>query len=155
MADDMIGNADERRRLLGELELERNQLMRNIETCRIRDIDRPFIGSWSLKDIVGHIASWEAEKVTARGCRYRADAAVSAREDGKPRRALGQVCHHRRRAEAAAVQRADEQNRERLARHGNGAEGELVTHLRRQRHQRAARGHEQDVRNPGLGDESR
>ena len=67
MADDMIGNADERRRLLGELELERNQLMRNIETCRIRDIDRPFIGSWSLKDIVGHIASWEAEVVIPTG----------------------------------------------------------------------------------------
>ena len=65
MADDMTGNADERRRLLGELDLERNQLMRNIETCRIRDIDRPFIGGWSLKDIVGHIASWEAEVVSS------------------------------------------------------------------------------------------
>lgn len=65
MDDDMTGNADERRRLLGELELERKQLTRNVETCRIRDIDRPFIGAWSLKDIVGHIASWEAEKVTA------------------------------------------------------------------------------------------
>jgi len=57
--------ADERRRLLGRLDLERNQLLRNIETCRIRDIDRPFIGEWSLKDIVGHIASWEAEVVAA------------------------------------------------------------------------------------------
>lgn len=48
-----------------ELERERNQLLRNIETCRIRDIDRPFIGEWSLKDIVAHVASWEAEFVTA------------------------------------------------------------------------------------------
>ena len=57
--------SDERRRLLGGLELERNQLIRNIETCRIRDIERPFVGEWSLKDIVGHVASWEAEVVTA------------------------------------------------------------------------------------------
>ncbi len=63
--DDIRTRADERRRLLAELELERNQLIRNIETCRIRDIERPFIGEWSLKDIVGHIASWEAEVVTA------------------------------------------------------------------------------------------
>ncbi len=63
--DDPRSRAEERRRLLGELELERNQLIRNIETCRIRDIDRPFIGDWSLKDIVGHVASWEAEVVTA------------------------------------------------------------------------------------------
>lgn len=65
MSDDMQGKADERRRLFGELELERNQLIRNIETCRIRDIERPFIGHWTLKDIVGHVASWEAEVVTA------------------------------------------------------------------------------------------
>jgi hypothetical protein len=39
--------------------------MRNVETCRIRDIERPFIGQWSLKDIVGHVASWEAEVVSA------------------------------------------------------------------------------------------
>ena len=65
MADDMLGSGDERRRLLGELDLERNQLIRNIETCRIRDIERPFIGGWSLKDIVGHVASWEAEVLTA------------------------------------------------------------------------------------------
>ncbi|OAI44265.1 hypothetical protein AYO38_09910 [bacterium SCGC AG-212-C10] len=64
MSDDDTRNlADDRRRLLGELDLERNQLVRNIETCRIRDIDRPFIGEWSLKDIVGHVASWEAEVV--------------------------------------------------------------------------------------------
>ncbi len=50
---------------MGELELERNQLIRNIETCRIRDIERPFVGQWSLKDIVGHVASWEAEVVSA------------------------------------------------------------------------------------------
>jgi hypothetical protein len=63
--DDVRSHADERRRLLGEFELERNQLIRNIETCRIRDIDRPFIGEWSLKDIVGHVSSWEAEVVAA------------------------------------------------------------------------------------------
>jgi hypothetical protein len=63
--EDIRSYADERRRILVELERERNQLLRNIETCRIRDIDRPFIGEWSLKDIVAHVASWEAEVVTA------------------------------------------------------------------------------------------
>jgi hypothetical protein len=63
--EDVRSFADERRRILVELERERNQLVRNIETCRIRDIDRPFIGEWSLKDIVAHVASWEAEVVTA------------------------------------------------------------------------------------------
>jgi hypothetical protein len=63
--DDVRTLADERRRLLGRLDLERNQLIRNVETCRIRDIDRPFIDAWSLKDIVGHVASWEAEVVAA------------------------------------------------------------------------------------------
>jgi hypothetical protein len=63
--DDARGYSDERRRIAAELELERNQLFRNIETCRIRDIERPFIGEWSLKDIVGHVASWEAEAVSA------------------------------------------------------------------------------------------
>ncbi len=66
MADDNEkSGSDERRRILGELTLERKQLIRNIETCRIRDIERPFVGEWSLKDIVGHVASWEAEVVTA------------------------------------------------------------------------------------------
>jgi hypothetical protein len=66
MADeDARALSDERRRLMNELELERNQLIRNIETCRIRDIDRPFIDEWSVKDIVGHVASWEAEFVSA------------------------------------------------------------------------------------------
>lgn len=65
MDDDAKGLADERRRLLHELEVERKQLIRNIETCRIRDIERPFIADWSLKDIVGHVASWEAEVVSA------------------------------------------------------------------------------------------
>ena len=55
MDDDARALVDERRRLLHELEVERNQLIRNIETCRIRDIDRPFIGDWSLRDIVGHV----------------------------------------------------------------------------------------------------
>jgi hypothetical protein len=63
--DDVRTRADERRRLLGRLDVERAQLVRNIETCRIRDIERPFIGDWSLKDIVGHVASWEAEVVNA------------------------------------------------------------------------------------------
>jgi hypothetical protein len=63
--DDPRSRADERRRLLAALELERNQLIRNIETCRIRDIERAFIGVWSLKDIVHHIATWEAELVQA------------------------------------------------------------------------------------------
>lgn len=57
--------ADERRRLLHELEAERNQFVRNVETCRIRDIERTFIGEWSLKDIVGHVSTWEEEVVTA------------------------------------------------------------------------------------------
>ncbi len=65
MVDDTPGYADERRRLLHALDVERAQLIRNIETCRIRDIERPFIGDWSLKDIVGHVASWEAEVVAA------------------------------------------------------------------------------------------
>ena len=65
MEDNEKSGADERRRILGELELERKQLIRNIETCRIRDIEKPFVGEWSLKDIVGHVASWEAEVVTA------------------------------------------------------------------------------------------
>ncbi len=66
MADsDVRVLSDERRRLMNELELERNQLIRNIETCRIRDIEKPFIDQWSLKDIVGHVASREAELVTA------------------------------------------------------------------------------------------
>jgi hypothetical protein len=63
--EDIRSYSDDRRRLLAELELERKQLLRNIDYCRIRDIDRPFIGEWSLKDIVGHVASWEAEAITA------------------------------------------------------------------------------------------
>ncbi len=63
--DDVRTRVDERRRILAELELERNQLIRNIETCRIRDIERPFVGNWSLRDIVGHIATWESEVLAA------------------------------------------------------------------------------------------
>ena len=63
--DDVLVLADERRRLLQRLEMEFHQVIRNVEACRIRDIERPFIGEWSLKDIVGHLASWEAEVVTA------------------------------------------------------------------------------------------
>ncbi len=63
--EDTRSFADERRRLLGELDLERKQLLRNIETCRIRDIERPMIDEWSLKDIIGHVATWEAEIISA------------------------------------------------------------------------------------------
>lgn len=63
--DDVRGRGDERRRLIGELELERNQLLRNVDFCRIRDIEQPFVGEWSVKDIVGHVASWEAEVIAA------------------------------------------------------------------------------------------
>lgn len=66
MSDDNARTlADDRRRLLAELELERNQVWRNIEWCRIRDIERPFISDWSLKDIVGHLTTHESEVVTA------------------------------------------------------------------------------------------
>ena len=66
MASDETRNlADERRRLMHELDVERHQFLRNVEACRIRDIDRPFVGAWSLRDVVGHVASWEAEVVTA------------------------------------------------------------------------------------------
>lgn len=63
METDTRSFADERLRLLHELHVERNQLVRNIETCRIRDIENTFIDEWSLKDIVGHINSWESEVV--------------------------------------------------------------------------------------------
>lgn len=66
MTDDTLGSpADERRRLMSRLDVEFNQVLRNIEACRIRNIERPLIGEWSLKDIVGHLASWEAEVVTS------------------------------------------------------------------------------------------
>ena len=57
--NDTRTHADERRRLIGQLEKDRAQLLRNIETCRIRDIESPIVGEWSLKDIVGHISYWE------------------------------------------------------------------------------------------------
>lgn len=63
--DDPRSLVEERRLIIGRLELEFNQLVRNVETCRIRDIDRPFIDEWSLKDIVGHVATWEAEVLKA------------------------------------------------------------------------------------------
>ncbi len=58
--DDTRVRADERRRLLAEFELERNQLLRNIETCRLRDFTHPFIGEWSVLDIVDHVAKSDA-----------------------------------------------------------------------------------------------
>jgi hypothetical protein len=63
--NDARSYADERRRILVELERERKQLTRNIETCRIRDINNPLVGDWSLKDIAAHVGSWEAETVFA------------------------------------------------------------------------------------------
>lgn len=63
--DNAISAADEARRLVSQLEVEFHQVIRNIEACRIRDIERPLIGEWSLKDIVGHLASWEAEVVSS------------------------------------------------------------------------------------------
>ena len=62
--DDSMDPGEARHRLEHQLEVERHQLLRNVEACRIRDIDRPFVGEWSLKDIVGHVASWEAEVLT-------------------------------------------------------------------------------------------
>lgn len=50
---------------MGRLELEFNQFVRNVEACRIRDIEQTFIGEWSLKDIVGHVFEWEAQVITA------------------------------------------------------------------------------------------
>ena len=50
---------------MSRLELEFNQVIRNVDACRIRDIERPLIGAWSLKDIVGHLASWDAEVITS------------------------------------------------------------------------------------------
>lgn len=68
--DDARVRADERRRLLAEFELERNQLLRNIETCRLRDFTHPFIGEWSVLDIVEHVA--ESETAAAASLRaYR------------------------------------------------------------------------------------
>jgi hypothetical protein len=79
MADDNARTyADERRRLLAELALERKQLIRNIETCRIRDIDRPFIGEWSLKDIVGHVGR-RSDRSLSGDRRGRAPAAARLR----------------------------------------------------------------------------
>lgn len=58
---------------MAEFELERNQLVRNVETCRLRDIVSPFIGQWTVLDIVSHVADSDA----------RAAAALRAfREDG-------------------------------------------------------------------------
>ena len=43
--NDTRTHADERRRLIGQLEKDRAQLLRNIETCRIRDIESPIVVS--------------------------------------------------------------------------------------------------------------
>lgn len=65
MDEDGRSFAAARRELLGQLELDRKQLLRNIDTCRIRDITRPFIGARSLTGIVRHITSREAAVVAA------------------------------------------------------------------------------------------
>jgi len=90
--DDVRSRADERRRLLNELELERKQLIRNIETCRIRDIDRPFIGARSLREIVAHCSAWEGAVADAvsdlrRGRPHATDGLIGSIEcwvDGPP-----------------------------------------------------------------------
>lgn len=50
---------------MAELELERNQLIRNVETCRLRDIVSPFIGQWTILDIIGHVADSDARVAAA------------------------------------------------------------------------------------------
>lgn len=65
MDEDGRSFAAARRELLGQLELDRKQLLRNIDTCRIRDITRPFIGARSLTRIVRHVADREAAVVAA------------------------------------------------------------------------------------------
>ena len=50
---------------MGELELERNQLIRNIETCRLRDIIAPFIGTWTVLDIMKHVAEVDSRAAAA------------------------------------------------------------------------------------------
>jgi hypothetical protein len=77
--DDVRVRADERRRLLAEFELERNQLIRNIETCRLRDITGPFIGAWSILDIIEHVASGEEEAAASLRA-FRGGAAQTAPE---------------------------------------------------------------------------
>lgn len=79
--DDVRVRADERRRLMGELELERNQLIRNVETCRLRDITSPFIGAWSVLDIMEHVAKSDA--AVAQALRdYRGGSATAVPEFG-------------------------------------------------------------------------
>ncbi len=63
--EDIRARADERRRLLAEVELERNQLLRNIETCRLRDITHSFIGEWSVLDIMEHVAAADSDAARA------------------------------------------------------------------------------------------
>ena len=75
--DDTRVRADERRRLMAELELERNQLVRNVETCRLRDITAPFIGAWTVLDIMDHIA--DADRQVAEALRaFRSGGASSS-----------------------------------------------------------------------------
>ena len=50
---------------MAELELERNQLIRNVETCRLRDIISPFIGQWTVLDIIGHVADSDSRAAAA------------------------------------------------------------------------------------------
>lgn len=52
---------------MAELDLERNQLVRNVETCRLRDITHPFIGPWTVLDIMEHVA--DVDRRTAEALR--------------------------------------------------------------------------------------
>jgi hypothetical protein len=63
--DDTPGFKDERRQVLAALGVERNQLLRNVQSSRVRDIENAYIGEWSVKDIVEHVAIWEREVVDA------------------------------------------------------------------------------------------
>ena len=58
--------ADERRRLLARAGASNGTSSSATSRPAASAISSaPFIGEWSLKDIVGHVATWEAEVVTA------------------------------------------------------------------------------------------
>jgi hypothetical protein len=63
--DDTPGYKDERRQVLAALDVDRNQLLRNVQMSRVRDIENAYIGDWSVKEIVAPVAAWEREVVTA------------------------------------------------------------------------------------------
>jgi hypothetical protein len=63
--DDTPGYEDEKRLTLHQLQVERNQLLRNVRNTRVKDIENAFVGEWSVKDVVCHVAIWEREVVKA------------------------------------------------------------------------------------------